>query len=141
MIYNKAFFGLFENVFNLLKQEYGEEKALELFSELMMMGLSRSYGNDFKRGDLAEFERMVGERDRAVGLKVKFIKNAANELIYQFYDDPFPNLRGVVDSQKLDRCYMVFKIRYILGDEWSYRTTKHLWNGDQYTEHHIYKVK
>ena len=139
--YNAAFFGLFENVFKLLKQEYGEERALELFSELMTTGLSKSYGNDFKKGDLAEFERMVGERDKMVGLKVEFTRNSANELIYQFHDDPFPNLKGLVDPQKLDRCYMAFKVRYILGEEWRYRTTKHLWSGDQYTEHQIYKVK
>ena len=85
--YNAAFFGLFENVFKLLKQEYGEERALELFSELMTMGLSKSYGNDFKKGDLVAFERMVGERDRMVGLKVEFTRNSANELIYQFHDE------------------------------------------------------
>lgn len=139
--YNAAFFGLFENVFKLLKQEYGEERALELFSELMTMGLSKSYGNDFKKGDLVAFERMVGERDKMVGLKVEFIRNSANELVYQFHDDPFPNLKGLVDPQKLDHCYMAFKVRYILGEGWSYKTTKHLWNGDQYTEHQIYKVK
>lgn len=79
--YNAAFFGLFENVFKLLKQEYGEERALELFSELMTMGLSKSYGNDFKKGDLVAFERMVGERDRMVGLKVEF--TLKNPLIFK----------------------------------------------------------
>ena len=139
--YNAAFFGLFENVFKLLKQEYGEERALELFSDLMLTGLSKSYGNDFKKGKLSEFERMVGNRDKMVGLKVEFVRNSANELVYQFHDDSFPNLKGLVDHKKLDRCYMAFKVRYILGEEWCYKTTKHIWNGDKYTEHHIYKTK
>lgn len=137
--YNAAFFGLFENVFKLLKEEYGEEKALELFTTLMERGLSKSYGSDFKKGDPKEFERLVAERDRLVGLRVEFPKMSEDEFIYQFHDDPFPNLKGYVDPSKLDRCYLNFKVQYILGSEWDYKTTKHLWDGSSYTEHVIYK--
>lgn len=54
--YNSAFFGLFENVF-----------------KLMEMGLGKSCGNDFKKGELEVFAKLVGERDQTVGLCVKFI--------------------------------------------------------------------
>lgn len=137
--YNVAFFGLFENVFKLLKEEYGEERALELFTVLMERGLSKSYGVDFKQGDPSEFARLVAERDRLVGLRVEFPEIAESKLVYQFHDDPFPNLKGLVDPQKLDRCYMNFKVQYILGPGWDYETTKHLWRGDKYTEHVITK--
>ena len=83
--YNAAFFGLFENVFKLLKEEYGEEKALEHFTTLMERGLSKSYGSDFKKGDPKEFERLVAERDRLVGLRVEFPKMSEDEFIYQFH--------------------------------------------------------
>ena len=139
MNYNAAFFGLFENVFKLLKEEYGEDRALEHFSTLMERGLSKSYGTNLKTGDPVEFERLVAERDKLVGLHVKFPRVTDNELVYQFHDDPFPNLKGYVDPHKLDHCYMSFKVQYILGSEWDYKTTKHLWNGDAYTEHVIYK--
>ncbi len=137
--YNASFFGLFENVFKLLKEEYGEARALELFTALMESGLSKSYGTDFSKGHAKEFERMVAERDRLVGLRVEFPVISEDQLVYQFHDDPFPNLKGHVDSKKLDRCYMNFKVQYILGPEWDYQTTKHLWNGDAYTEHLIFK--
>ncbi len=42
MNYNSAFFGLFENVFKLLKSEYGEDKALDFFARLMESGLYKS---------------------------------------------------------------------------------------------------
>ena len=140
MKYNAAFFGLFENTFKLLKNEYGEEKSLELFSILMETGLSKSYGTSFKKGDAFEFERLVSERDNMVGLHVAFPSTTMNELIYQFHDDPFPNLKGHVDYQKLDKCYMNFKVQYLLGQSWNYKTTKHIWLGDDYTEHHVFRV-
>ncbi|MBA2648727.1 MAG: hypothetical protein H0U75_03850 [Legionella sp.] len=137
--YNSAFFGLFENLFRLLKFEFGEQKALNLFCKLMETGLTKSYGQAFEKGKLSEFERLVGERDKMVGLRVAFVKLSDTELIYQFHEDPFPNLKGFVDPHQLDHCYLAFKINYILGSEWSYRTNKHLWKGDLYTEHYIYK--
>lgn len=139
MDYNFPFFGLFENVFKLLKSEYGEEKALELFAKLMATGLSKSYGIGFEKGLTSEFERLVGDRDKLVGLRVGFPKVIEDELVYQFYDDPFPNLKGFVNPQDLDRCYMSFKVRYILGENWDYKTMKHIWHGDNYTEHVLYR--
>lgn len=140
MNYNSAFFGLFENVYKLLKSEYGKEEALNLFSSLMEMGLSKSYGSDFQKGQPSEFVRLVGERDKLVGLRVEFPVITENEIIYQFYDDPFPNLKGFVEANDLDRCYMNFKVKNILGGDWDYKTTKHIWLGDDYTEHLIYKT-
>lgn len=137
--YNSAFFNLFENVFLLLKNKYGEEKALEHFAELMQTGLSRSYGENFKTGCFELFSKLVSERDELVGLKVTFRKINDDEFFYMFWDDPFPNLKGQVDAEKLDSCYMNFKVSYLLGPMWSYKTTKHLWWGDEYTEHRIFK--
>lgn len=137
--YNAAFFGLFENVFLMLKKEFGESKALQLFAQLMETGLSKSYGDKFEKGSPFEFERLVKERDNLVGLKVEFPSVTANEFTYRFYDDPFPNLKGKVEPHLLDACYMNFKIQYILGSDWSYKTTQHIWNGNDYTEHVIYK--
>lgn len=139
--YNAAFFGLFENVFKLMKEEEGEEKALTFFRKLMTMGLSKSYGTNFQKGDVASFVELVGERDLIVGLRVEFPKIGNDEIIYQFHDDPFPNLKGLIDHHKLDDCYLSFKVKYLLGDNWKYETTKHIWDGDDYSEHRIYKAK
>lgn len=139
MNYNTAFFGLFENIFKLTKIEFGETKALEIFARLMEMGLSKSYGLDFIKGQPDEFKRIVAERDNLVGLRVGFPSVSPTEIIYRFYDDPFPNLKGLVDPLKLDNCYMSFKLNYILGEGWEYTTTKHIWSGDEFTEHRIHK--
>jgi hypothetical protein len=141
MNYNSAFFSLFENVFLLLKEKYGEGTALELLTNLMEKGLSKSYGTNFEKGSPIAFEQIVGERDRLVGLRVEFDSITENGLIYRFLDDPFPNLKGHVDPQLLDQCYMKFKLNFILGPEWDYKTTKHLWHNSTYTEHVIYKNK
>lgn len=140
MNYNSAFFGLFENVFKLLKAEYGEAKALDMFTKLMEMGLSKSYGKDFQFGKSSEFERIVSERDRVVGLRVEFPLVTENKIVYQFHDDPFPNLKGEVSHNDLDKCYLQFKINYILGAGWEYKTTKHLWDGDLFTQHEINRI-
>jgi hypothetical protein len=34
---------------------------------------------------------------------------------------------------------MDFKINYVLGPDWTYTITKHLWNGDSCIEHVIVK--
>lgn len=137
MAYNAAFFGLFENTFKLLKKEFGEEKALDLFAKLMATGLGKAYGDNFIKGQPKEFARVVSERDKMVGLHVEFPQADDKTIIYQFHDDPFPNLKGEVDAEKLDKTYIDFKINYLLGDGWHYHTTKHLWWGDKYTEHVI----
>ena len=137
MTYNAAFFGLFENTFKLLKKEFGEEKALDLFTKLMATGLGKAYGDNFIKGQPKEFARVVSERDKMVGLHVEVPQADDKTIIYQFHDDPFPNLKGEVDAEKLDKTYIDFKINYLLGEGWHYQTTKHLWWGDEYTEHVI----
>src|SRR4029079_3298687 len=137
--YNVAFFNLYENWFKLLKNEFGENKALELFRKAMEVGLTKAYGDSFTKGLPFEFTKLVGERDNNVGLLVKFPEVSDNKIIYQFYTDPFPNLKKEVLHAKLDDTYISFKIRYLLGDHWRYKTTKHIWNGDNYTEFVISK--
>lgn len=138
--YNAAFFGLYQNLFLVLKEELGEEKALELFTKIMEKGLKAAYDKTgFKKGNPGDFARVVGERDESVGLRVEFPLIANNKLIYEFWTDPFPGLNGAVDSSKLDATYMSFKVRYLLGEDWSYKTVKHLWNKADCTQHVIEK--
>src|SRR3990167_630699 len=137
--YNAAFFQLYENWFKLLKKEFGESKAIDLFRKAMETGLSKAYGDNFKKGLTAEFARLVGERDNNVGLLVKFPEISENKLVYQFHTDPFPNLKNEVASEQLDDTYIAFKVRYILGDDWNYKNTTHIWNDDTYTEFVIFK--
>ncbi|OGO93780.1 MAG: hypothetical protein A3F41_06770 [Coxiella sp. RIFCSPHIGHO2_12_FULL_44_14] len=139
--YNAAFFGLFENTFKILQKHYGKETALCLFQEIMETGLSKAYGFAIQPGDPDQFVRLVGERDKNVGLRVKFPKITEEEIIYQFHDDPFPNLKDQVAPQELDATYMNFKVKYLLGKNWDYKTTKHLWHGDKYIEHVIVKIQ
>jgi hypothetical protein len=140
MEYNAAFFGLYTNVFKILKEEFGEEKALELFTKLMKKGLKVAYDSmGFEKGNAKDFARVLKARDESVGLKVEFPVIEENKVIYQFHTDPFPNLKKEVEASKLDATYMEFKIKYLLGEEWKYSTTKHFWNGDSYTEHIIEK--
>lgn len=140
MAYNFAFFGLFENIFLYFHQKYGEEKALEYFSDLMHLGLMNSYGDDFEKGIPKVFSELVAKRDLYVGLNVEFSEVSANKIIYRFLEDPFPKLKGKLSSKLLDATYMNFKINHLLGEGWTYKTTKHIWNGDSFTEHVIYKV-
>jgi len=136
--YNAAFFGLYENVFIILKENLGEERTLDLFRQVMERGLKKAYDNSgFAKGDPQDFARVVGERDKNVGLHVEFPEVTKDRVVYQFHTDPFPNLKGSVESEKLDGTYMAFKVRYLLGEDWAYKTTKHLWNGGQFTEHVI----
>ena len=136
--YNAAFFGLYENTFLVLKENLGEQRALELFRQIMERGLKKSYDTSgFRRGDPRDFARVVGERDSSVGLHVEFPELKGGRIVYQFHTDPFPNLKGRVDRQKLADTYMAFKVGYLLGKGWGYRTTKHIWDGDKFTEHVI----
>ena len=137
--YNTAFFGLFENVFIVLRKYFKEEKTLIFFKEIMEKGLASAYGNKFKKGSSSEFVRLVGERDENVGLKIEFPVVKENKIIYRFITDPFPNLKGLVSKYKLDSTYMDFKVNTILGKNWNYITTRHLWEGDDFTEHVITK--
>ena len=140
--YNATFFGLYENTFLVLKENLGEEKALELFRQIMEKGLRKAYdASGFERGNPQDFARVVGERDKNVGLHVEFPEVTESKIVYRFYTDPFPNLRGHVDHEKLDDTYMSFKVRYLLGENWNYKTTKHIWEGDEFTEFVITKVE
>jgi len=138
--YNTAFFGLYENLFLVLKENVGEEKALGLFRQIMEKGLKKAYDtSEFEHGKPKDFVRVVSERDRNVGLQVEFPEITENKIVYQFRTDPFPDLKGQVEHKKLDDTYMTFKVRYLLGKDWVYKTTKHLWDGDEFTEHIIIK--
>ena len=140
MEYNKAFFGLYENIFLVLKEEFGEEKALGLFTKVMRSGLKKSYdASGFEKDSPKDFARVVGERDKSVGLKVSFPEVENSKIVYRFLTDPFPGLKGKVDAHKLDDTYMAFKVDYLLGNGWKYGTTKHIWKGDEFTEHVISK--
>jgi hypothetical protein len=136
--YNAAFFTLYENFFLILKENLGEEKTLELLGKVLERGLGRSYDSmGFQKGSPQDFARVIKARDEGVGLHVEFPEIGENRIIYRFHTDPFPNLKGQVDPGKLDATYMAFKVRYLLGEGWSYSTTKHLWRGDSFTEHVI----
>lgn len=138
MQYNKAFFGLYENIFLVLKEELGEERALQLFSKVMQRGLRKAYdASGFQKGKARDFAKVVGERDASVGLKVSFPVVEENKIVYRFLTDPFPGLKQAVEPEKLDATYMGFKVNYLLGEEWGYKTGKHLWKGDEFTEHII----
>ena len=132
--YNAAFFGLYETWFKQLKAEFGEEKVVELFRKVMETGLTKAYGNNFKKGEPANFVKLVGERDKNVGLAVTFAIIQANKIVYQFHTDPFPNLKSEVAHEKLDDTYISFKVKYLLGDDWRYENTSHIWDGDSYME-------
>ncbi len=140
MQYNRAFFGLYENIFLVLKEEFGEERALQLFTKVMHKGLKKAYDSSgFQKGSAKHFAKVVGERDASVGLKVSFPVVEENKIVYRFLTDPFPGLKQAVEPEKLDAAYMGFKVAYLLGEEWNYKTTKHLWKGDEFTEHEIFR--
>ena len=138
--YNAAFFGLYEKVFLQAKEDLGEKKSLEFMTKLFSRALRPAYdAMGFKKGNHEDFARVVKERDDGVGIIVAFPLVTTDKIIYQFHTDPFPNLKGAVDAGVLDDCYLSVKISHILGDGYGYTTTKHLWNGDPYSEHIICK--
>ncbi len=137
--YNTLFFGLYESFFKVMKQEIGEASALDIFKKVMQAGLAPAFGTNFQKGKIDEFARIVGAVDEAVGLKVEFVKSNEQEFYFRLHNDIFPNLKGVVSHEKVDAIYMPFKISYMLGSEWGYKCTKHLWSGDPYIEFHIFK--
>lgn len=137
--YNTAFFGLFQNIFFILRENFGEKQAITLFTTTMEKGLKSSYGDDFVKGDPKSFVKTVGERDVNVGLEVKFKDVTEESFIYEFHTDPFPLLKNELPPVIIDATYMNFKVKYLLGPDWNYKTTKHLWHGDSCTQHVIYK--
>lgn len=137
--YNSAFFGLFQNLYLVAKERYGDADAISLFTTVMEKGLKAAYADDFVKGSIDSFIEAVGNRDNNVGLEVKFVKDVNDTLVYEFYTDPFPLLKEEIQSATLDATYMNFKVKHLLGDDWSYSTAKHLWNGDECTQHIIKK--
>ncbi len=139
--YNTTFFTTLENVFLVLKAEFGEARALALFRQILERGLRSAYdAAGFQQGSPEDFARVVGRRDAAVGLEVSFPEVFLKKIVYRFHTDPFPRLRGLVTPEKLDATYMEFKVSFLLGSEWTYTTTKHLWKGDSFTNHIIEKI-
>lgn len=139
-VHNAALFKLYEDLFLVLNEELGAQKTLELFRRIIERGLRTAYdGIDTKKGP-QNFVKLVRKMDESVGLEVDFPEVSDNKIVYRFRTDPFPELRGEVVPKKLDATYMDFKVSYLLGPGWTWRTTKHLWNGDAYTEHIIERV-
>ncbi len=139
--YNAAFFAGITNTFIIASEKYGEEEALDFLTELMKRSLGAAYGMMGAKRGKEEFIRCVGERDATVGLKVSFEVKGDNSFAYRFHTDPFPNLRGKVDPNKLDATYIGFKVAFFMGPDWTYTTKKHIWKGDEYTEHLIHVKK
>ena len=135
--YNAAFFNALTSVFLAYKEKHGEALALEFMQDVFSRRLGPVYTEwGFERGSPQDFVRVVGKNDRLLGLVVDFdIQD--KRIVYRFHTDPFPNLKGRVAPRKFDETYMAFKVKFLLGEGWSYRTTKHLWEGDPYTEHTI----
>lgn len=137
---NDAFFNLYQITFLVNKERHGEEEALTLMSKYLEAGLKKSYDSaepPFQKGNPQDFARVVKARDEGVGLRVEFPAITDNRIVYQFHTDPFPDLKGEVEAGKLDATYMAFKVSYLLGEGWSYTTTKHKWKGNEFTEHVI----
>jgi len=134
--YNSAFFNSISTAFLIYREKNGEEEALKFLRELFSTRLKEVYDSLGFQGGTQDFVRVVGENDSKLGLRVEF-KVSGSTVIYRFLFDPFPNLKGKVDWRRFDPTYMDFKVGYLLGEGWSYKTTKHLWDGDQFTEHVI----
>ena len=138
--FNTPFFNLYENLYLVLREAYNEQQALILFKRIMEKGLKKAYDVlGFKKGDPDSFREVITSRDNSVGLTVNFPEISETKIIYQLCADPFANLKGVVDHSLLDSTYINFKIEYLLGNNWFYNTTKHLWQGDHCIEFIICK--
>lgn len=139
--YNKAFFSLYEDTFLILKAKLGLAETLATVADIFQTNLGRGFDQmEFRKGRTEDFVRVISARDASVGLDVRFPEVSERGLVYQFFTDPFPNLKGAVEHAALDATYMNFKVQRLLGEGWSYRTTKHLWDGDPCTEHVIQRA-
>lgn len=137
-IFNAAFFSLYEKVFTEYVERHGLQETLAFMKRLFSSSLGPAYNSSgFVKGNPEDFARVVKERDEGVGLEVKLPVVSDERIVYQFHRDPFPGLRGLVDHEDLDSCYLDFKIRHLLGEDWKYKTVKHIWKNDAYSEHII----
>jgi len=140
--YNKKLFEEYKDEFLKKETEYDKRAALEHMRKLFAEKLKPAYDvMGFERGNSRDFARIVSARDKSVGLKVTVDIVNERRIIYRFHTDPFPfpELKVRVSPEEFDDCHMSFKLSYLLGEDWSYTTTKHLWRGDDYTEHIIEK--
>ncbi len=133
--YNAAFFRLYETFYNVLHRDLGSD-GFRIWKQVLRDGLFLAYDSSGAKrlGGVEEFFKFVGERDAGVGLNVSFEKTA-DGFIYRFFTDPFPGLKGRIDWNDLVDSYLAPKTAYFLGPDWSYRTTKHRWDGAECTEH------
>lgn len=119
---------------------YGDDAAYEFMHVLFSVRLADAYGTDFKKGNPRDFIRVVGERDKSVGLHVRFkLSDDQSSITYQFVTDPFSNLSGRVDPERFYGAFMDFKVEYLLGTEWSYKMTRHHHRNEGITEFVITK--
>jgi len=139
VVYNKQFFSLYENIFLEIRDRYDSMTAVDVFTSLMCKGLKKAYGSNFAKGNISDFIEIVSARDIDVGIDVEFKIISNNRILYRFLNDPFPGLKHEVDSRLIDATYINFKVNYLLGESWDYKTNKHLWQGHDYTEHEIYE--
>lgn len=141
--YNTAFFGLYQLMFRQYRERHGMEETLRFMSEdIFPNALGPAYDQmGFQRGNVQDFARVIRERDNAVGIRVELPVVKENRIVYRFLTDPFPNLKGLVDPHDLDATYLRFKVRYLLGENWTYTTTQHIWEGAPYSEHIITRVQ
>ncbi|MGD2090972.1 MAG: hypothetical protein PVH61_32660 [Candidatus Aminicenantes bacterium] len=138
--YNAPFFKLYEAFFLKLRERLGTQ-GVEIWKETMREALFKSYlaSGAKKEGGIDEFIRFVKERDESVGLKVSFEKTS-HGFIYRFHTDPFPGLKGKTDWKIIVEAYLSAKLDFFLGDRWNYQTTKHIWEGESFTEHVFTKI-
>ena len=144
--YNRAFFGFVTSTFRVLKRRYGEDEALARMGEIFADRLGPVYDKmKFKKDDVYDFRRCVEVNDQRLGLQVTFPEVTRDRIVYRFLTDPFPDLKGEVDPRRFDATYMSFKVSHLLGDDWEFETTRHMWDATweedetRFTEHVIRK--
>ena len=138
--YNKAMFATYASGYLLFKELHGETAALKFMRTWFERNLKPAYeAMDIVRGSTADAARVIGARDAAVGLDVRFPVIEKQRLVYEFHTDPFPMLRGLVNPRVFDNCYMGFKIAFLLGNAWTYTTPEHIWENGRVTRHVIKK--
>ena len=134
---NEQLFDLCTQAYVTAEELYGSKEALGYMKYLFSRFLKPTYDEmRFVKGDPHSFAKTVGKRDAAVGLHV-ILHVAKNKIIYEFHDDPFPELKRIVDPRDFDATYMEFNIEYLLGNDWTYTTPVHIWENEKFTRHII----